>query len=99
MSKKKKTKINNSKIAKASNPSSQKSTSIKQNVTFIGNETLELAGKKYETIHFNFSSDDNKLNKDKKLNTDIWYEKKSLNWVKASFYKKGKWEYRLLGIK
>ena len=71
---------------------------IKQNVTFIGNETLELAGKKYETIHFNFSSDDNKLNKDKKLNTDIWYEKKSLNWVKASFDKKGKWEYRLLSI-
>ena len=34
-----------------------------------------------------------KLNKEKKLNTDVWYDEKSLNWVKASFKKKGNWIY------
>ena len=41
------------------------------------------------------SSVDKKLAKDKKLNTDVWYEEDTLNWVKASFKKKGNWEYRL----
>tara|TARA_B100000579_G_C22612767_1_gene748071 strand:+ start:55 stop:750 length:696 start_codon:yes stop_codon:yes gene_type:complete len=72
---------------------------IKQNVTFLGNETISIDGKNYETLHFNFSSDDNKLSKDKKLNTDIWYDKETLYWLKASFDKKGKWEYRLINIK
>jgi hypothetical protein len=72
---------------------------IRQNVTFIGNETIKLNDKNYETLHFNFSSSDKKLNKDKKLNMDIWYDKNTLNWLKASFNKKGKWEYRLVSIK
>ena len=52
----------------------------------------------FSTLHFNFSSTDNKLSKDKRLNTDVWYEEKTLNWVKASFEKKGKWEYKLVSI-
>ena len=68
---------------------------IKQNVEFIGKETLNINGKNYETLHFNFLSSDKKLSKDKKLNTHIWYEEKTMNWVKASFNKSGKWEYRL----
>ena len=48
--------------------------------------------------YFNFSSSDEKLSKDKKLNTDVWYDEKTLNWVKASFEKKGKWEYKLILI-
>ena len=72
---------------------------IHQKVEFLGEETIELNGKNYKTLHFNFSSTDKKLNKDKKLNTDIWYEKETLNWVKASFKKKGNWEYRLVSIK
>jgi len=71
---------------------------IKQKVTFLGKETLIIGGKTYNTLHFNFSSVDKKLAKDKKLNTDVWYEENSLNWVKASFKKKGNWEYRLLLI-
>ena len=71
---------------------------IKQKVTFLGKETLIIGGKTYNTLHFNFSSVDKKLAKDKKLNTDVWYEEDSLNWVKASFKKKGNWEYRLLLI-
>ena len=41
---------------------------------------------------------DKKLAKDKKLNTDVWYDENTLNWVKATFKKKGNWEYRLLLI-
>ena len=69
---------------------------IKQKVTFLGKETIKIHDKIYNTLHFNFSSADKKLAKDKKLNTDVWYDEKSLNWVKASFKKKGKWEYRLV---
>ena len=72
---------------------------IKQKVTFLGKKTIEVNGKKYNTLHFNFSSTDKKLAKDKKLNTNIWYEEETLNWVKASFEKKGKWEYKLISIK
>ena len=71
---------------------------IEQKVVFLGKETINLNGKDYKTLHFNFSSTDKKLDKDKKLNTHIWYDEKTLNWVKASFNKKGKWEYRLKSV-
>jgi len=71
---------------------------IKQKVTFIGKETIKLGDTSYETLHFNFSSTDKKLSKDKRLNTDVWYDEKTLNWVKATFEKKGKWEYKLVVI-
>ena len=71
---------------------------IKQKVTFLGKENLKVGDKNYKTLHFNFSSTDKKLAKNKKLNTDIWYDEKTLNWVKATFSKKGDWEYRLIKI-
>ena len=71
---------------------------IKQKVTFIGKEKININGKEYNTLHFNFSSTDKSLNKDKKLNTDVWYDEKTLNWVKASFKKKGDWEYKMISI-
>ena len=71
---------------------------IEQKVTFLGKEVIKIGDKKYNTLHFNFSSTDNKLSKDKKLNTDVWYDEKTLNWIKAAFNKKGKWEYKLVSI-
>ena len=71
---------------------------IKQKVTFLGKETIQSGGKTYKALHFNFSSSDESLNKDKKLNTDVWYDEETLNWVKATFKKKGQWEYKLLTI-
>ena len=71
---------------------------IKQKVNFLGKEVIELNGKKYNTLHFNFKSSDEKLSKDKKLNTHVWYDENTLNWVKASFKKKGNWEYKLKTI-
>ena len=71
---------------------------IKQKVTFLGEEIVKINAKSYKTLHFNFSSTDKKLSKGKRLNTDVWYDEKTLNWIKASFEKKGKWEYRLISI-
>ena len=71
---------------------------IKQNVEFVGKEEIIIGNKTYQTLHFNFTSTDKSLSKDKKLNTHIWYDEETLNWVKATFEKKGKWEYRLISI-
>ena len=71
---------------------------IKQKVTFLGTEIIKSGNKTYNTLHFNFSSADEKLSKNKRLNTDVWYDEENLNWIKASFNKKGHWEYRLVSI-
>ena len=68
---------------------------IKQNVSFVGKETIEINNKKYSALKFNFSSKDQSLSKDKKLNMDVWYDEKTLIWLKSSYKKKGNWEYRL----
>ena len=68
---------------------------IKQKVEFIGKEKVKIGDKTYKTLKFNFSSSDASLSKDKKLNTDIWYEEGTYLWVKAAFDKTGYWEYRL----
>ncbi len=72
---------------------------IKQNVKFLGKEKITINGITYDTLHFNFTSADKKLDKDKKLNTHVWYDEKTLNWIKASFDKKGNWEYKLISVK
>ena len=68
---------------------------IKQKVEFKGKEEVKIGNKIYKTLRFNFSSSDPSLSKDKKLNTEIWYEENTFLWVKAAFDKTGYWEYRL----
>ena len=68
---------------------------IEQNVKFIGKEEVKIGNKTYKTLKFNFSSSDPSLSKDKKLNTDIWYEEDTYLWIKAAFDKTGYWEYRI----
>jgi len=72
---------------------------IQQKVIFLGKEEILIGNKEYNSLHFNFMSTDPKLSKDKKLNIDIWYDENSLVWLKSSFNKKGRWEYRLKSIK
>ena len=72
---------------------------IEQNVEFKGKEDVKIGDKVYKTLRFNFSSSDPSLSKDKKLNTDIWYEEGTFLWVKAAFDKTGYWEYRLKKVK
>ena len=68
---------------------------IKQNVSFVGKEVIEINNKEYSALKFNFSSKDQSLSKDKKLNIDVWYDEKTLIWLKANYIKRGNWEYRL----
>ena len=68
---------------------------IEQNVKFIGKETIIINNEKYSALRFHFFSSDPSLSKDKKLNIDVWYDEKSLMWLKASFDNDGYWEYRL----
>ena len=68
---------------------------IEQKVEFLGKEEIKIGDRTYKTLRFNFSSSDPSLSKDKKLNTDIWYEEDTYLWVKAAFDKMGYWEYRL----
>ena len=68
---------------------------IKQNVKFVGKETLQVNNRSYSALRFNFFSSDPSLSKDKKLNIDIWYDEKTFIWLKAYFKKDGEWEYRL----
>ncbi len=68
---------------------------IEQNVKFIGKETIKINNEKYSALRFNFFSSDPSLSKDKKLNMYVWYDEKSLMWLKASFDNDGYWEYRL----
>ena len=72
---------------------------IEQKVEFKGKEEVKIGNKTYKTLKFNFSSSDPSLSKDKKLNTDIWYEEETFLWVKAAFDKTGYWEYRLKKVK
>jgi len=72
---------------------------IKQKVEFKGKEEVKINDKIYKTLRFNFSSSDPSLSKDKKLNTDIWYEEGTNLWIKAAFDKTGYWEYRLKKVK
>ena len=72
---------------------------IKQKVEFKGKEEVKIGDKTYKTLRFKFSSADQNLPKDKRLNTEIWYEEDTFLWVKAAFDKSGYWEYRLKKVK
>ena len=66
-----------------------------QSVTFIGKEQVKIGDKTFNTLRYNFKSSDETLKDSTKLNTDIWYDEKTLIWVKAAFDKTGYWEYRI----
>ena len=67
----------------------------KQLVTFIGKETIKLYGKNYNVERFKLTSKDMTLPKDKKLNFDIWYDKKNALIMKVTYSRMGNWEYRV----
>ena len=71
---------------------------IEQNVNFLGKETIEINNNKYSALKFNFSSSDPSLSRGKELNTNVWYDEKTLIWLKTSFKNDGDWEYRLKNL-
>ena len=84
------------KILQASSQISPISGSIKEQiVTFVGKEKITIYGKEYETDHFKLTSKDMTLPDDKRLNFDIWMDKKTSLIVKVTYKRMGNWEYRL----
>ena len=72
------------------------SGSIKEQiVTFVGKEKLILYGKNYEVEHFKLKSKDMSIPKDKRLNFDIWFDKKNALILKVTYSRLGNWEYRV----
>tara|TARA_B100001057_G_scaffold154314_1_gene154483 strand:+ start:33 stop:710 length:678 start_codon:yes stop_codon:yes gene_type:complete len=72
------------------------SGSIKEQVvTFVGKEKIEQYGKIYEVDHFKLNSKDMSLPKDKRLDFDVWFDKKNALIIKVSYSRLGNWEYRL----
>ena len=87
------------KILQAESQISPISGSIKeQTVSFIGRENITINGKQYEADHFKLTSKDMTLPDDKKLNFDIWLDKKTSVIVKVTYKRMGNWEYRLINI-
>ena len=87
------------KILQAESQISPISGSIKEQiVSFINKENITINGKQYETDHFKLTSKDMSLPEDKKLNFDIWLDKKTSVIVKISYERMGSWEYRLKNL-
>ena len=86
----------NHKILQTNSQISPISGSIKEQVvTFIGKEKIEQYGKIYEVDHFKLNSKDMSIPKDKRLDFDIWFDKKNSMIIRVSYSRMGNWEYRL----
>ena len=86
----------NHKILQSDSQISPISGSIKEQViTFIGSEKIELYGTTYEVDHFKLNSKNMSLPKDKRLDFDIWLDKKNSMILRVSYSRMGNWEYRL----
>ena len=84
------------KILQSNSQISPISGSIKEQVvTFIGKEKLELYGTTYDVEHFKLTSKDMSIPKDKRLNFDIWFDKKNALILKVTYSRMGNWEYRV----
>ena len=84
------------KVLQSNSQISPISGSIKEQVvTFIGKEKLELYGTSYDVEHFKLTSKDMSIPKDKRLNFDIWFDKKNALILKVTYSRMGNWEYRV----
>ena len=70
----------------------------KQNIEFLGKEKIKLYNKEYDVEHFRLFSTNPNLPDDKKLNFEIWYDKKKALIIKVAYKRMGLWEYRLKKI-
>ena len=84
------------KILQSDSQISPISGSIKEQVvTFIAKEKIDLYGKTYEVDHLKLRSKDMSLPKNKRLDFDIWYDRKNTRILRVSYSRMGNWEYRL----
>ena len=84
------------KILQTNSQISPISGSVKEQVvTFVGKEKLELYGKTYDVEHFKLTSKDMSIPKDKRLDFDIWFNKKNSLILKVAYSRLGNWEYKV----
>ena len=84
------------KILQTNSQISPISGSIKEQVvTFLRKEKIQLYGKTYDAEHFKLTSKDMSIPKDKRLNFDIWFDKKNALILKVAYSRMGNWEYRV----
>jgi len=87
------------KILQADSQISPISGSIKkQVVTFVRSEKIEQNGQIYEVDHFRLISKNMSLPKDKRLDFNIWFDKKNSMIIRVSYSRMGNWEYRLKNL-
>jgi len=87
------------KILQSNSQISPISGSIKdQIVTFIGKEKITLYDKIYEVDRFTLKSKNMSLQEDKRLDFNIWYDRRNYSILKVSYSRMGNWEYRLKNI-
>ena len=86
----------NHQILQADSQISPISGSIKEQiVTFLGREKIELYGNIIDVDHFKLTSKDITIPKDRRLDFDIWYDRKNAIITKVAYSRMGNWEYRL----
>ncbi len=86
----------NHKILEANRQISPLSGSLKdQVVKFIGYENITLYGKNFSAARYKLKSKDDNLPDDKKLDFDIWLDRKNNLILKVTYKRMGDWEYRL----
>ena len=86
----------NHKVLQSDSQISPISGSIKkQVVTFVGKKKINQYGKTYVVDHFTLKSKDMSLPKDKRLNFNIWFDKKNALILKVAYSRLGNWEYRV----
>ena len=86
----------NHQILQADSQISPISGSIKEQiVTFLGKEKIELYGNIIDVDHFKLTSKDITIPKDRRLDFDIWYDRKNAIITKVAYSRMGNWEYRL----
>ena len=84
------------KILQTNSQISPISGSIKEQVvTFLRKEKIQLYGKTYDVERFKLTSKDMSIPKDKRLNFDIWFDKKNALILKVAYSRMGNWEYRV----
>ena len=86
----------NHELLKAKKQISPISGSIKEQIiTFVGEESITLYNKNYLANHFKLKSKNEDLPNNKKLDFDIWINKKNNLILKVAYKRMGDWEYRL----
>ena len=66
-----------------------------ENKIVSNKEKLDLYGKSYDVEHFKLTSKDMSIPEDKRLNFDIWFNKKNALILKVTYSRMGNWEYRV----